>query len=99
MLTGAAAGNDSPRAMTYFVTGATGFIGRHLVERLLERDGQIYVLVRAESQGKLDDLIERWGEGAPDRVVAVTGDVTKPKLGVSDEQTRELRGNVDHFFH
>ena len=25
---------------TYFVTGATGFIGRHLVERLLARDGE-----------------------------------------------------------
>ena len=23
--------------MSYFVTGATGFIGRHLVEQLLER--------------------------------------------------------------
>ena len=36
-------------AMTYFVTGATGFIGRHLVERLLEREGEIYVLVREGS--------------------------------------------------
>jgi uncharacterized protein YbjT (DUF2867 family) len=35
--------------MTYFVTGATGFIGRHLVERLLERDGTIHVLVREGS--------------------------------------------------
>ena len=25
--------------VSYFVTGATGFIGRHLVERLLEREG------------------------------------------------------------
>jgi thioester reductase-like protein len=32
--------------MSYFVTGATGFIGRHLVERLLEREGDIHVLVR-----------------------------------------------------
>jgi uncharacterized protein YbjT (DUF2867 family) len=30
--------------MAYFVTGATGFIGRHLVQRLLERDGDIHVL-------------------------------------------------------
>ena len=34
--------------MSYFVTGATGFIGRHLVERLLEREGDISVLVRAD---------------------------------------------------
>ena len=33
--------------MTYFVTGATGFIGRHLVAELLRnRDGDVHVLVR-----------------------------------------------------
>ena len=50
----------------YFVTGATGFIGRHLVERLLEREGDIHVLVREGSREKLDALIERWGQG-PDQ--------------------------------
>jgi thioester reductase-like protein len=44
-------------ARTYFVTGATGFIGRHLVERLLEqREGDIHVLVRKDSAGKLEAL-------------------------------------------
>jgi len=43
--------------MRYFVTGATGFIGRHLVEELLERDGDIHVLVREGSQAGLDDLV------------------------------------------
>ena len=47
--------------MAYFVTGATGFIGRRLIERLLEkRQGRVYVLVRASSLERLDDLIERW---------------------------------------
>jgi NAD(P)-dependent dehydrogenase (short-subunit alcohol dehydrogenase family) len=32
--------------MDYFVTGATGFIGRHLLERLLARGGTVYALVR-----------------------------------------------------
>ena len=41
---------------TYFVTGATGFIGRHLVERLLEREGDIHVLVREGSREKLEAL-------------------------------------------
>jgi thioester reductase-like protein len=35
--------------MTYFVTGATGFIGRFLVDRLVRRKGTIYVLVRKGS--------------------------------------------------
>ena len=52
------------RSLSYFVTGATGFIGRHLVERLLEREGDIHVLVREGSRTKLDALIERWGAGA-----------------------------------
>ncbi|MDX6674089.1 MAG: hypothetical protein QOH11_1507, partial [Solirubrobacteraceae bacterium] len=83
--------------MTYFVTGATGFIGRYLVERLLERDGRIYVLVREGSQARMDELIEGWD--AADQVTKVVGDLQQPNLGVSDEQTAELKGNVDHFFH
>jgi NAD(P)-dependent dehydrogenase (short-subunit alcohol dehydrogenase family) len=84
--------------MNYFVTGATGFIGRNLVETLLaNRDGQIHVLVREGSMERLQELIERWGQ--PDRIVPVAGDLTQPKLGVSDEKIAELKGDVDHFFH
>ena len=57
--------------MSVFVTGATGFIGRRLVERVLERDGRIYVLVREGSQARMDELIEQWG--AADRITKVVG--------------------------
>ena len=83
--------------MSYFVTGATGFIGRHLVERLLEREGDINVLVREESQEKLDALREGWGPGA-DRVKPIVGDLSEPLLGVSEEDRKALAG-VEHFFH
>jgi len=82
--------------MSYFVTGATGFIGRHLVERLLEREGDIHVLVREESQEKLAALRERWEAG--DRVKPVTGDLSEPLLGVSEADRESLKG-VEHFFH
>src|SRR3954451_21178593 len=85
--------------MTYFVTGATGFIGRHLVERLLERDGDIYVLVRQGSRERLDRLIARWGEAAPDRIKPVPGDLQEARLGLSDDDVAALTGNVEHFFH
>jgi NAD(P)-dependent dehydrogenase (short-subunit alcohol dehydrogenase family) len=79
--------------LNYFVTGATGFIGRHLVAELLKRDGTIYALVREGSRGKLDSLIQRLGaeEG---RVVPVTGDLAKPGLGVEGFDEK-----IDHLFH
>ncbi len=84
--------------MNYFVTGATGFIGRHLVELLLQREGTIYVLVREGSRGRLEELRNRWGADQ-DRVVAVVGDLAQPRLGVSDAEVAELKGEIDHFFH
>jgi len=85
--------------MTYFVTGATGFIGRHLVQRLLEREGDIHVLVRAQSMERLNALIERWGPAAVGRVRPVVGDLGKPRLGVAEDAVAELTGHIDHFFH
>src|SRR5215208_6097225 len=83
--------------MSYFVTGATGFIGRHLVEQLLARQGTVYVLVREGSRGRLEELRSRWGAGE-DRIVPVIGDLSQEKLGCED-QISELKGKVDHFFH
>jgi NAD(P)-dependent dehydrogenase (short-subunit alcohol dehydrogenase family) len=82
----------------YFVTGATGFIGRNLVELLLEREGTIYVLVREGSKGRLEELRNRWGVG-DDRVVGIVGDLSEPRLGVSDADLARLEGDVDHLFH
>lgn len=82
--------------MNYFVTGATGFIGRNLIQRLLERDGTIYALVREGSRGRLEELRASWGvdEG---RIVPVVGDLTAEMLGCEDE-VAGIDG-IDHFFH
>ena len=84
--------------MSYFVTGATGFIGRNLVELLLEREGPIYVLVREGSRGRLEELRNRWGDDEG-RVVPIVGDLSQERLGVSDADLEMLKGNVDHLFH
>lgn len=83
--------------MAYFITGATGFIGRYLVAELLaHREGPIYALCRAGSRSRLDALVEQWGT---DRVVPVVGDLGETDLGVDPAWVEEHAGSVDHFFH
>src|SRR5689334_10567164 len=88
---------EEGQIVEYFVTGATGFIGRHLVERLLAREGTIHALVRPASLDRLEALIAAWG--AEGRVVPVPGDLTEPLLGVAEAARAALRGRIGHFFH
>ncbi|ANN19374.1 short chain dehydrogenase [Amycolatopsis orientalis] len=73
---------------TYFVTGATGFLGKRLVAHLLRRPGTaaVHVLVRETSRGKLP---------SHEKLVPVTGDLTEPLLGVDPAKT----GPFDHVVH
>src|SRR4051794_32272017 len=83
---------------TYLVTGGTGFIGRHLLERLLSReDAEVLVLVRRQSLAKLDALAATLP--ARGRLEPLVGDLGEPLLGVSAEDRDRLRGGVDHVVH
>lgn len=85
--------------MQYFVTGATGFIGKRLVKKLLERKGAVvHFLIRQESADKVAQLRKYWGVG-PTRAIPVHGDLTAKKLGVAADDLRQLKGKVDHFYH
>ncbi|MEO6362265.1 MAG: SDR family oxidoreductase [Caldimonas sp.] len=88
--------------MHYFVTGATGFIGKRLVRTLLARRGAIvHFLLRRESEGKLAELLGFWGlgQGGKARAIPVYGDLTAKKLGVAGDDIKKLKGQVDHVYH
>lgn len=80
----------------YFVTGATGFLGRRLVARLLSRPecSAVYALVRPSSVDRLAALVDGWAAGG--RVHAVPGDLAEPGLGVDPA---DLPDRVDHVVH
>ena len=70
--------------MKYFVTGATGFIGGHLVPKLIARRHSVVCLVRNPARG---EALARLG------ATLVTGDVT------DRESMRAPMQGVDGVFH
>ena len=85
--------------MQYFVTGATGFIGKRLVKQLLSRRGStVHFLLREASREKLPALLAFWGVSEK-RAVPVWGDLLAPKLGVAAAEIKALKGQIDHAYH
>jgi len=77
---------------TFFLTGATGFLGRRVIENLLNENGQIFALVRKGSESKLNYLKNK-------RLTFVRGDVTKKELGISNIDRKFLKHKVTHLIH
>ncbi|WP_280336399.1 SDR family oxidoreductase [Nocardia wallacei] len=80
--------------VSYLITGGTGFLGRRVVQGLLEHDHDavVHVLVREASVAKLAELADGWG--AQDRVFPLIGDLTAENLGLQDVPPR-----VEHIVH
>lgn len=85
--------------MIYFVTGASGFIGKRLVRKLLAReDATVYFLMRNPAPERLEALRQFWQVDGS-HAIAVEGDILKPGLGLSEEDKQRLCDKTDHVFH
>ena len=84
--------------MTYFVTGGTGFIGRHLVEHLAARGEPVYLLVRAGSRAKFERVVRQCAPHGH-LLVAIEGDLGAEDLGIDAAQRAALLGRIAHVFH
>jgi len=113
-----AANNNSPvvefyNDKTVFITGATGFMGKVLVEKLLRSTNvkKLLVLIRpkkgVKTELRLKTLLEssvfdRLKKLDPDRlrrVEAVNGDITEEDFGIDEDSRKMLIENVDVIFH
>jgi thioester reductase-like protein len=77
------------------LTGATGFVGRELLHRFLERDDRhVYALVRAPDEEAAAARLP----GHP-RLTAVPGDIERPGLGLDDRHAAVLAEELDTVVH
>ncbi len=82
---------------TVLLTGATGFLGVHILKELADAGKTVYCLVRDEKRMR-DHIRYYFGEWTSDLVIPVPGNVEKEDLGLGDRYN-ELTEIVDTVFH
>ncbi|XP_054164907.1 putative fatty acyl-CoA reductase CG5065 isoform X2 [Oppia nitens] len=102
------------KGRSVFITGATGFMGKVLVEKLLRSCSEvknIYVLLRTKkglnARSRLDELLnakifEKIRDENPkalNKIIAIQGDITLNGLGISESDLDLLTNDVSIVFH
>ncbi|KAF4992227.1 hypothetical protein FDECE_13779 [Fusarium decemcellulare] len=88
----------SPRAdgtgLNVLLTGATGYLGRHLVPALIQSEqiAKVFCLVRRETD--VDGLSK-----ASDKIIIYTGDLGEVNLGLSNDDFDQLARDSDIVLH
>jgi thioester reductase-like protein len=76
------------------LTGATGFVGKEILDRFLERDRRVFALVRADD----NDAAARRLSSHP-QLTAVAGDIERPGLGLAPATAARLGDEVTKVVH
>lgn len=106
---------DFFKGANILITGATGFLGMALIEKILRvcpDSGNLYLLVRPKKGKEIaarveeltknplyEKLIELRGSDIFQKLVAVAGDVGEDNLGLSPSDRRLIVENVNLVFH
>jgi len=107
-ITGAAHPSVTPgQERIVFVTGATGYLGAFLLERLLRTsDVECFCLARGSDDehalSRIRDTMQGyciWDERYRPRVHAIAGDLAKPRLGLSAARFSEIAAEAEVIYH
>ncbi len=96
-------------AATVLLTGASGFIGRELLWRLVRRpDTRVYCLLRADDDSIAKSRLEAILDAAQPtpltseecaRAIPLRGDLTLERIGLTESQWQQLAAEVDRILH
>ncbi|AOZ93093.1 non-ribosomal peptide synthetase [Paenibacillus crassostreae] len=91
------------------LTGATGYLGSHLLYELIQRsEATVYCLVRSSGNDdpyqRLVGIMKNYfgdsiGSKLEGRVIAIQGDLEKENLGLIDEVAALLQDKIDSIIH
>ncbi|NXG10505.1 FACR1 reductase, partial [Sakesphorus luctuosus] len=99
---------------TVLITGATGFVGKVLLEKLLRSSPEVkavYILVRPKAGQSMQERVanmlkckvfDRVREDCPnfhEKIKPINTELTQPKLAISAEDEEELLTRVNIVFH
>jgi nucleoside-diphosphate-sugar epimerase len=92
------------KKLTIAITGATGFLGSHLMASMLAQGYSIIILGRSSREGTLKERISRllgWFgiKNLIDQVTCIDTDLSKDKLGITDEEYSRLCSIVNCVIH
>ena len=97
------------QSRTIFITGATGLLGSHVAMKAIEADCSVRLLIRKQGPSSAEDrfrqIAEYFGyshdqiEATLPQVDIVTGDITPPNFGRSQQEWAKATTGVDLVFH
>ena len=97
------ASTSSPEKI--LLTGATGFLGAFILSDLLNHtDAEFYCLIRGAKDPlkRISNNLEQydlWDDSFLERVIPIPGNLSKPLLGMSEDQFETLANEIDTIFH
>ena len=97
-------------SLTVFLTGATGFLGAYVVREILQRGPHIRLIAHVRAKGGADAGMQRlkdtsqaygffWNPDWESRLKCVAGELGSSRLGLSQEDYREVKTKADVIIH
>ncbi len=81
------------------ITGATGFIGKRLVNLLLDSGDNLFILTRKKSIGKLEPFLKSIEPQKRARINIIYGDIRNENIITGKKDLEKLRNEITDIYH